>query len=92
MGLTKAKEIQYDSKNGQGKDFTWCQKDVEKEKSYCKLYIKTKKMYILKSYGNLMQNMTMSITENISASIDTYKTIRKKVTTAEIRDGNADGW
>ena len=40
----------------------------------------------------MMQNMTMSIIENISASIDTYKTIRKKVTAAEIRDGNADGW
>ena len=39
-----------------------------------------------------MQNMTMSITENISASMDTYKTIRRNVTAAEIRDDNADGW
>ena len=53
---------------------------------------KDKKLYILKSYGNLMQNMTMSIIENISASMDTYKTIRKNVTAAEIRDDNADGW
>ena len=92
MQLTKAKESQYDSQNDQGKDFTWCQKRCWKGKIILQIVDKDKKLYILKSYGNLMQNMTMSITENISASMDTYKTIRKNVTAAEIRDDNADGW
>lgn len=66
----KKKKSQYDSQNGQGKDFTWCQKRCWKEKIMLQIVDKDKELYILKSY-DLMQNMTMSNIENISASMDT---------------------
>ena len=69
--LQKQKKASMTLKMVKGKTLHDVKKDVEKEKSCCKLQIKTKKLYILKSYGNLMQNMTMSIIENISASMDT---------------------